>query len=182
MMRKEFVRTPEEALAHMVDCTLATVCDLASKKSKSKTEYERQISIAQAGVDWMRAMGIRKEGTRAADLPASGSVTEWANQWEPKSAAAPRPRKFKVRSMAHPVYGGWVARAYSAGLRVSSAQEPFGAEKFVVKALKRNSAAVVFQMRRNSEATLHLESPSEDQVAIAAKLVDLGVLKPTAAP
>ena len=46
-MRKAEVRDPAQALVYITDCTLATVCDLATKKKKSKSEFARQISIAQ---------------------------------------------------------------------------------------------------------------------------------------
>lgn len=37
---------------------MATVVAMASKKTKSKSEYERQISIAQTAIDWIRDMEI----------------------------------------------------------------------------------------------------------------------------
>lgn len=80
-MDKYKVRTPAQALAYITDCNLATVCDLASKKSKSKHEYSRQISIAQQAIDWMVAMDIDFSGTRAVDVQKFGSVEAWASQW-----------------------------------------------------------------------------------------------------
>lgn len=57
-MFKQRVKTPEQALVYLVDCTLATVEDLAMKKSRPKGEYRRQIKIAQTGIDWIKEMNI----------------------------------------------------------------------------------------------------------------------------
>lgn len=46
-MVKDSVRDPAGALAYVTDCTLATVCNLASKRSAPKYELRRQVSIAQ---------------------------------------------------------------------------------------------------------------------------------------
>lgn len=63
------VKTPSEALVYMTECTLATCEDLAGKKSRSKTEYSRQIEIAQRGVDWIKSMNITvTDGERVSDI------------------------------------------------------------------------------------------------------------------
>lgn len=82
-MRKELVRTPGEALAYLIDCTLATVSDLASKKSRGKYEFERQIAIAQQGIDWATSMGVDLSTTRGADVLKAGSVKLWAARFQP---------------------------------------------------------------------------------------------------
>lgn len=64
-MNKHEVRDTGQALAYITDCTLATVCDLAGKKSKSKSEYARQISIAQTAINWGVQMGVDFTKTRA---------------------------------------------------------------------------------------------------------------------
>ncbi len=74
------VRSAEQALAYLVDCTLATVQDLAMKKCRRQNEYRRQVSIAQKGVIWMKAFGISDPGNRANSI--SGSVADWAKQYE----------------------------------------------------------------------------------------------------
>ncbi len=83
-MRKESVRTEAEALVYLVDCTLATVCDMAMKKSRPVYQYKRHISIAQTGVTWITQMGIDPSGTRSADVirDYAGSVQEWAAKFE----------------------------------------------------------------------------------------------------
>lgn len=85
MVFKDRIRTAEEAFAYMTDCTLATVSSLAMKKSRSKGEYERQILIAQTGVDLMRFGGFGSHDTRAAEIISDfgGSVKSWAQQYEP---------------------------------------------------------------------------------------------------
>lgn len=50
------LHSPEDALAYMTECTLATVDDLASKSKPKKSELSRQISIAQTGVEWVKTL------------------------------------------------------------------------------------------------------------------------------
>lgn len=82
MNSRDRVQTPEQALAYMTDCTLATVEDMASIKSRRKGEFKRQIRIAQQGVNWMIVMDIPAAGTRAEDVAKHrGSVEKWAEQF-----------------------------------------------------------------------------------------------------
>lgn len=83
-MMKRDVRSTGDALAYLVDCTLATVCDLAGKKSRSNCELDRQIEIAQSGYDWMIQMGVKSETTRADEVRRlfNGSVREWAKKYD----------------------------------------------------------------------------------------------------
>jgi len=77
-MQKHQVRTPNQALAYITDCNLATVQDMAMKKSRGKREFERQINIAQTACDWMRQMNIDVTGTRAKEVfKFNGSVSDW---------------------------------------------------------------------------------------------------------
>lgn len=48
------ITSSEEALTYLVECTLATVQDLAGRSRPPKRELSRQISIAQTGIDWVR--------------------------------------------------------------------------------------------------------------------------------
>lgn len=82
-MLKHQVRTPADALAYITDCTLATVCNMAGKKSRPKHEFERQMSIAQTAINWMVQMGIDVYTTRAAEVVAAGGVNEWARRYMP---------------------------------------------------------------------------------------------------
>lgn len=80
------VRTPEQALVYITDCTLATVSHMAMLKSKKKYEYERQIGIAQKGVDWAISMGIDCSDSRIIDvMKCGGSVEDWACKFLPKN-------------------------------------------------------------------------------------------------
>lgn len=83
-MHKSDVRTLAEALAYITDCTLATVSDMAGKKSRQKHEFERQIAIAQTAVAWMQMFGVDPSTTRVEDVIAAGGVVEWARQFMPK--------------------------------------------------------------------------------------------------
>lgn len=87
-MMKYNVRSAEDALAYLLDCSLATVCDLAMKKSKSKSEYSRQISIAQINYDWCVNFGARFEKTRGQEVleENEGSVEKWAKKYESSPA------------------------------------------------------------------------------------------------
>jgi len=82
-MRKYEVRTPADALAYLTDCTLATVAEMAMKKSRPKGEYVRQKLIAQTGVNWMVCMKVDCSGTRAEAVIEAGDVEAWAAQFEP---------------------------------------------------------------------------------------------------
>ncbi len=77
------VRTPEDAFLYMTDCTLATVRGMAIKKTPPKYEFERQISIAQTAVDWIKEMHLNTSTIRANDviLLHNGSVKDWVNQY-----------------------------------------------------------------------------------------------------
>ena len=72
------VRTPADALVYLTDCTLATVSEMASKKSRPKGEFKRQMEIAQISINWMLDMGIDVGNTRARDVMLAGSVEKWA--------------------------------------------------------------------------------------------------------
>lgn len=91
-MRKCDVRDPGRALAYLTDCTLATVSEMAMKKSRPKHEFERQISMAQAAIDWMVAMKVDFSGTRAEDVVVAGSVKEWAGRYLPAISDASKAR------------------------------------------------------------------------------------------
>lgn len=82
-MNRFEVRTLEGAIAYITDCNLATVCSMACKKSKTKYEFERQISIAQTAIDWMIQLKVDFSSTRAKDVVEhfGGSVADWAAQW-----------------------------------------------------------------------------------------------------
>jgi len=57
-MKKDLVKTPSDALLYMAECQLATVADMASKKSKSINEFKRQIAISQLVIDWIKLFKI----------------------------------------------------------------------------------------------------------------------------
>lgn len=77
-MMKYQIRTTEQMLAYITDCTLATVCDMACKKSIPRNEFSRQIEIAQTAINWMVQAGIDTSTTRAEDVLEIGSVRDWA--------------------------------------------------------------------------------------------------------
>ena len=81
---KHLVRTEAQALAYITDCTLATISDMAMKKSRSKGEFLRQMGIAKTAIDWMVGMGVDFSSTRAKDVVECGSVENWAMQFMPE--------------------------------------------------------------------------------------------------
>ena len=82
MMQHE-VRTPADALAYITECNLATVSEMAMKKSRPKREFSRQVSIAQIAVDWMACFSIELTG-RAKNVEEAGSVWTWAEHYMPE--------------------------------------------------------------------------------------------------
>lgn len=80
---KEF-NTPGEALAHIADCQLATVEEMALRKRRPKYEYIRQKEIAQtcvsAAVRFSGANHIAR--TRINEVAAVGSVEAYAKAIE----------------------------------------------------------------------------------------------------
>lgn len=73
------VDSPIQALEYMTECTLATIEQYATKKTRPQAEFNRQIAIAQNGIDWIKRMGHGyKVGGRVAECIASESVKTWA--------------------------------------------------------------------------------------------------------
>lgn len=90
-MDKNRVTTPAQALEYLTECTLATVCDMASKKSRPKGEFERQISMAQSGLDWLRGFSHSLTSPRCSAVATQfkGSVSKWAEQYLPTAQREP---------------------------------------------------------------------------------------------
>lgn len=81
LLTSRTVDTDLEALLHMTEATLATVDLLASRTRPPKTELERQIAIAQVGIDRCRSEVIeRYRGLPRISrvLAAGGGVAAWA--------------------------------------------------------------------------------------------------------
>jgi hypothetical protein len=87
-MLRHRVSNPGQALAYLIDCTLATVVDLATKKSRSESEFIRQKSMAQIGIDWAVGFKVSLAETRAEGIVSAGqTVDEWAAHFDVKRAA-----------------------------------------------------------------------------------------------
>lgn len=85
MKHKHEVRTVEEALLYLTDCTLATVSGMAMLKSRKKHEYERQIAMAQQACDWIYQFNITvPTRSRIHDVLSTQtrSVRVWADKYE----------------------------------------------------------------------------------------------------
>lgn len=79
------VHDQNDALLYMANCQLATVAEMALKKTRAKHEYGRQTDIAQLLVNWIQEFHIEVDsGNRVADVLAlpSKSVKEWASKYE----------------------------------------------------------------------------------------------------
>ena len=78
------VRTKEDAILYLVERTLATVSFMAMTKSKRKSDYQRQIGIAQKGCDWIESMQIiPEEHSRITEIIGKQTVSQWAAKYEP---------------------------------------------------------------------------------------------------
>lgn len=78
------VRTKEDALVYLVECALATVSSMAMLRSKRKSEYQRQIGIAQKGCDWIESMQIiPEEHSLITEIIGKQTVSQWAAKYEP---------------------------------------------------------------------------------------------------
>ena len=73
------INSADDAVEWISECTLATVEHLVSLKRKSKSEVERQVRIAQVGIDHIKSSG-RKQKNRIADVifKHAGDVSVWA--------------------------------------------------------------------------------------------------------
>ena len=85
-MNKYLVRNPVQALDYLLDCNLATVSSMAMMKSRSKSEYKRQIEIAQTNYNWLVDFGneLKEFSSRAQQVcdKYAGSVEWWAEQYD----------------------------------------------------------------------------------------------------
>lgn len=78
-------RTEHEAMRYLASCQLSTVSSMAMKKSRGKYEYERQISIAQSHVDFLKMFGVKvRVDSRAYKVLSyyDGDVSKWVKQYE----------------------------------------------------------------------------------------------------
>jgi hypothetical protein len=78
-MRSDQIKTDEDMLHHLLDCTLATVEDLGNRTRPPKGELHRQCLIAQDIVNHLRFSGRQTPHGRAKLLEAhSWQVEDWA--------------------------------------------------------------------------------------------------------
>jgi hypothetical protein len=76
-MRKDEVRSINDAFAYVLDCNLATVEHMLSlRKAPSIRELRRQCSIAFDAYLWAKQFDVNLVGTRAANSEFMGKV-EW---------------------------------------------------------------------------------------------------------
>jgi hypothetical protein len=86
MDKAAFLRSSDDALLYLVNCTLATVSSLAMKKGTPKYEFQRQVSIAQTGVDCIRKFQIKVDAEirlKQVIEAHAGNVLDWASQYKP---------------------------------------------------------------------------------------------------
>lgn len=84
-MRSFDVRTTEDALVYIIECNLATVSYMAGLKKRQVGEFNRQVSIAQLGVEWIKDFKINTKNTTCGEILDSNiSVSDWAKQFYPK--------------------------------------------------------------------------------------------------
>ena len=66
----------KKSLAHVLDCTMATIESVATKKNIPLKEFNRQISIAQYIFNACRRHKVELKGTRGHNLDST--VYNWA--------------------------------------------------------------------------------------------------------
>lgn len=84
-MRKCDVRNINDAFLYLADCQLATVDGMALIKSRKKSEYIRQISIAQSFIEWIKQYNLNIDtGSRVYNVLATKSQTveEYVKKFE----------------------------------------------------------------------------------------------------
>lgn len=79
------VKNEKEALAFLLDCTLATVETMAMKKSRLKGEFDRQKGIAEKAMGWCVQFNVDISTTRAHDICVryKGDIDRWAERLMP---------------------------------------------------------------------------------------------------
>lgn len=85
MNKSEALRTPENFILYLTDCNLATVSSMAMMKSRKKSEFERQISIAQSCIDFVKAHNLPVQiDSRAYKVLATEqqTVKEWVKEYD----------------------------------------------------------------------------------------------------
>jgi len=84
-MTYDYIRTAQQALVYMTECTLATVEYMASLKKKNMSEYRRQVSLAQKGVDMVIAFRC-EPGGRVDEVIDKYvcKVADWTRAIDPK--------------------------------------------------------------------------------------------------
>lgn len=79
-MNRNDIRTVQQALYYITECTLATVDHMNTIKSKSKSEFDRQVDIAQIAVNNIIAFApTEKTGCSRLDevMEFGGDVSKW---------------------------------------------------------------------------------------------------------
>ena len=77
------VNSPDKAFVYITDCTLATVAQMAMLKSRKKTEFERQINIAQKAINWIIEFKIDPHDTRVREVikDYDCDVNKWVGKY-----------------------------------------------------------------------------------------------------
>lgn len=83
------LRNHEEGLAYMVECTLTTVSGLLLKKNPPESELNRQITIAQSGLNCLGATKIDYSCLRLKKINEEfgSSVQAWADDFRSRRVA-----------------------------------------------------------------------------------------------
>lgn len=69
MTRRNSVSSAEDALAYLCECELATIDQLSMLKRHRAGDWRRQISIAQAAIDWIiQFRAPLEKGTRVSEV------------------------------------------------------------------------------------------------------------------
>lgn len=80
------VATEKEALAYLLECSLATVAKMAIQKRRPKGEFERQKRIAEQTYLYCKQFNVDISRTRGQEVDAfsGGDVHRWAEKFMPE--------------------------------------------------------------------------------------------------
>jgi len=81
------IRSVDDAFLYYTDCELATLIDMAMKKSKPKNEYIRHKAIAKGMIEIIigHKLDYKDRGTRIDKVIACGGIDNYVKEYEPKN-------------------------------------------------------------------------------------------------
>lgn len=84
VVNRYMVKSLDDMIDYLVNCTLATVASMALTKSRVKREYQKQMDMAQKSVDWIKHLWVNYKAKRICDVikQHDGSVASWVSEYD----------------------------------------------------------------------------------------------------